>query len=315
MQLTTRDPAILGVCCWWRRVLLGDFGRFVIANCHMDSKSALIPFLSPAHTKEVWLRFDGALLFGNWAIEWARMALSHGTQPMSIERLIIVVVEAPNTVTTDPENMRAKELVDVCQHALQPRKIGLFSQPCGGEIAGVRPRGIGDKFACLYMHFCQMEMPPLLTSIDTSRISHESMLWLIANNARALEYLRVASVLPSDLQHMVSRTFGDLVFSHLREIHMTLDLYDSQLEEYDITTAHFPNLELLFVDIPTHEISSQHETGLSIFEHAFLTDLFLGKCNRLRSVRFPIAWDTIEILTPNMLSRVHELTLYQVSME
>ncbi|KAJ2150071.1 hypothetical protein J3F82_004209 [Coemansia sp. RSA 637] len=315
MQLTTREPAILGVCCWWRYALLSDFGRFVIANCHAGSRSALIPFLSPVYTKEVWLRFDGELLFGNWAIEWARTALSHATQSLSIEKLIMVIVEAPNIVTTAVENTRAKALVDVCQHALLPREIGLFSQPCVAEVSGVQSRGIGDKFACLFVHFSQMKAPPILTSIDTSRISHDSMLWLIGSNARTLEYLRIGSVFPSDLQHLVSEISGDLVFGRLREIQMTLDLEDSQLKQYNITTTHFPRLELLFVDLPPYGISPRYETDLSILEYSFLTDLFFTACSRLRSVRFPIAWDAVEMLTPTMIPKVHELMLYQISME
>ncbi|KAJ1851377.1 hypothetical protein LPJ76_006125, partial [Coemansia sp. RSA 638] len=188
------------------------------------------------YTKEVWLRFDGELLFGNWAIEWARTALSHATQSMSIEKLIMVIVEAPNTMTTAIENVRAKALVDVCQQALLPREIGLFSQPCVAEVSGVQSRGIGDKFACLFVHFCHMKVPPILTSIDTSRISHDSMLWLIGSNARTLEYLRIGSVFPSDLQQLVSEISGDLVFGRLREIQMTLDLEDSQLKHMQSIT-------------------------------------------------------------------------------
>ncbi|KAJ2306450.1 hypothetical protein IWW55_000701 [Coemansia sp. RSA 2706] len=315
MQLTTREPAILGVCRRWRHAVLSDFGRFVIANCHLESRSASIPFLSPDYTREVWLRFDGALLFGNWAIEWAREALGRGGEAMAIEKLIMVIVEAPNTATTAVEDMRAKALVGICQQALAPRKIGLFSQPCGAEIPGVQSKGIGDKFACLYVHFHQMDAPPILSSIDTSRISHESMLWLIAGNAATLEYLRIASVLPSHLQQLVSDTSGDLVFSRLREVQMTLDLEDSSLKPYRITTTHFPRLEVLFVDMPADGISPQYETGLSIFEHAFLTDLFLSKRSQLRSLRFPVSWDTIDILTSELLPEACDLTLYQISME
>ncbi|KAJ2846047.1 hypothetical protein IWW36_004532 [Coemansia brasiliensis] len=160
-----------------------------------------------------------------------------------------------------------------------------------------------------------MPAPPILTSIDTSRISHESMLWLIASNASTLEYLRIGRVLPSDLQLLVGGTANNLVFEHLRELQISLDVEDVQLENYQISTSHFPRLEVLFADIPDCSILSRYQTNLSIFEHAFLTDLFFAWNHCLRMVRFPITWDTVEMLTPTTLPEARELDLYQICME
>ncbi|KAJ1738389.1 hypothetical protein LPJ68_005590 [Coemansia sp. RSA 1086] len=314
MQLITREQAMLAVCRRWRYALLSDFAQAVISDCHVNSTFGKLPFFSK-HTRDVWLRFDGALLFGNWAIEWARIALEHSFGNFSIRKLIMVIVEAPNIMTTEIEAERAKELVDVCQKALRPQRLGLFSQPCAAEISGVQSRGIGDKFACIYMHFSRMPAPPILTSIDTSRISHESMLWLIASNANTLEYLRIGRVLPSDLQLLVDRTTSNLVFENLRELQITLDVEDARLESYQISKSHFPRLEVLFADIPNYSLLSRYQTRLSVFEHAFLTDLFFAWKHRLRMVRFPIAWDTVDLLTPTTLPEARELYFYQICME
>ncbi|KAI8319531.1 hypothetical protein GQ54DRAFT_33194 [Martensiomyces pterosporus] len=314
--LANRGLSALHVCRIWRRALYGEYSKYVLGDCQIGSTARRLPFLSSHYTKEVWLRFDGALLFGSWVIEWARCTLGEQTRQLSVESLILIVVESPNVLTTMTEDARASMLVQTCQQSVAPRSIRFLSQSSVAQAPFDAERfGIGDKFTRLFNHFAQSPSPPSLVSIDTRRIDHGSLVFLIARNADSLAYLRIGSVRPSELQRLVTGTAGDLVFHGLRELLLTLNLDDSRLKEFSFTRPHFPNLEFLHVAIPASDISPQRETSLTIFEHSFLTELFFHSPTRLRVANFPLAWDTVEILTPEMLSSVQELLLYEISME
>ncbi|KAJ2816923.1 hypothetical protein FBU31_006406, partial [Coemansia sp. 'formosensis'] len=102
--LTRRDPTILHVCRAWRCALYGEYSRFTYGDCLLESSAAPLAFLNATSTKEVWLRFDGALLFGSWAIEWAHHALAHGHPGLSVDSLVVVVVGKAGRITTDTED-------------------------------------------------------------------------------------------------------------------------------------------------------------------------------------------------------------------
>ncbi|KAJ2835019.1 hypothetical protein GGI24_000089 [Coemansia furcata] len=321
-HLTRRDPTILHVCRAWRCALYGEYSRFTYGDCLFESSATPLAFLNAASTKEVWLRFDGALLFGSWAIEWAHHALAHGHPGLSVNSLVVVVVGKAGRITTDTEDVRCRELVGVCLRALRPRRIHFYGSSSAWELSGYGEADTGDKFARIYNHFAQAVLStmatiptPLLGSIDTSRIDHTSMRLLVARNAHSLLYLRIGRVGPNQLRSLVFDTVGSVVFGQLRELQLTLDTNDGPLAEYTITLPHFPSLNVLHVFISDSDVSTRHETRLSIHEHNFLTDLLFHGSSQLRQLSFPLAWHTVELLTPQLLANIQHLFLSEVSME
>ncbi|KAJ1956223.1 hypothetical protein GGI12_005361 [Dipsacomyces acuminosporus] len=298
-------------------MLYAEYSKYVLGDCHIGSQLQRLPFLNLHYTREVWLRFDGTLMFGSWVIEWTACALAQQyRQPQqSVESLVIVIVESPNTMTTATEDERAYTLARICHQSLAPKSISFLSQTSVSITTGSEQFGIGDKFTRLFGHFSRTSTPSCLVSIDTRKIDHSSMAWLIARNADNLRYLRIGSLRLSELQQLITGTAGELIFQGMRELLLTLNLDDSQLKQFNLTKSHFPNLEFLHVAIPANDISPQHETGLTIFEHSFLTELFFHSPGRLRVVNFPLSWDMVEILTPELLSKMQELLLYEISME
>ncbi|KAJ1932811.1 hypothetical protein EC988_009330, partial [Linderina pennispora] len=254
------------------------------------------PFLSQAHTQELWLRFDGALLFGEWATTWTRSALENSGQ-CHVDTLVIVIVESPNTITTAAEDHRAMTLAQAILGTVRARRLWFLGQASVEYAPGVLHVGIGDKFVRLYTHMRSIDPHMHLTAFDQRHLSHDSAVWLIIRSAQTLEYLRVGSVRPSELQKIVSGASGEIVFPRMRECLLTLNVDDSKLKQFNITQSHFPALEFLHVAIPPSDVSPDHETTLSIFEHTFLADLFFfGSMTQLRVLNFPLAWDTVEVL-------------------
>ncbi|KAJ2682013.1 hypothetical protein IWW39_006161, partial [Coemansia spiralis] len=322
IHLACRDPSVLHVCRAWRGALYGEFSRLVYADCRLESSAAPLAFLNPVSTKEVWLRFDGALLFGSWVVEWARKVLAHGFRELSVGSLVVVIVGRAGRTTTDTEDARCRELVGVCLRALGPRRIHFYGPSSAWGLSDYGEAGAGDKFARIYSHMAVAAlslvptMPvPLLSSIDTEGIGHVSMRQLVAHNAHSLLYLRIWRIGPNQLRSLVFGTAGSVVFGRLRELMLALDTNDARLAEYSIAAAHFPSLEALHVLLPDNGASTRRETSLSIHEHNFLTDLFFCGPIQLRQLSFPLAWDTVELLTPQLLASVQHLTLSEVSME
>ncbi|KAJ1765245.1 hypothetical protein IW140_006460 [Coemansia sp. RSA 1813] len=320
--LSSRNREILHVCRSWRHATLAEHNRYVFGDCYFDAEPRALPFLLPETTKEIWLRYDGALLFGSWAIKWTQSALqmpdNQCTEKTSIDSLVIIITESPNTATTNVEDSRAKILADVCLQALEPRNVQFFSQPCADSESQYEALGVGDKFARFYSHFSRISVePPLLTSIETSKVGcNNSMIRLISATAHSLEYLRIGYLRLSELQLLISGATKDgLVFNRLSQLIITLDLHDLRLKMYDIKTTHFPNLDLLYVDLLESDISSDHETSMSIFEYDYLIDIFFHSPLNARILRLPLSWDTVEILTPRMLGNVRNLKLNEISME
>ncbi|KAJ2061831.1 hypothetical protein GGI17_002805, partial [Coemansia sp. S146] len=120
---------------------------------------------------------------------------------------------------------------------------------------------------------------------------------------------------PNQLRSLVFDIAGSVVFGQLRELQLTLDTNDAQLAAYSIKLPHFPCLEALHVLLSGSDVSTGHETKLSIHEHNFLTDLFFFGPSQLRQLSFPLAWDTVELLTPQLLAHIQHLVLGEVSME
>ncbi|KAJ2877809.1 hypothetical protein H4R27_006066, partial [Coemansia aciculifera] len=297
--LTHRYPTVLYVCRAWRYALYGEYSRFTYGDCTLESSAAPLAFLNPASTKEVWLRFDGALLFGSWAIEWAHRVLAHGFPGLSVDSLVVVIVGRASRTTTDTEDARCQELVSACLRALRPRRIHFYGPSYAWGLFGNGKADSGDKFARLYHYIAQvarssMAMIPVpsLSSIDTGGIGHTSMRLLVARNAHSLLYLRIERVGPNQLRSLVFDTVGSVVFGQLRELQLTLDINDAQLAAYSINLPHFPCLEALHVLLSDSDVSTRHETRLSIHEHNFLTDLFFFGPSQLRQLSLPLAWDT-----------------------
>ncbi|KAJ2398605.1 hypothetical protein GGI23_003143 [Coemansia sp. RSA 2559] len=320
--LSSRSREILRVCRAWRQATFAEHSRYTFGDCYFDAAAHPLPYLLPGTTKEVWLRYDGALLFGSWAIKWTQGVLhtsgSQRGEKIGIDTLVVIIVESPNTTTTDVEDSRAKCLADACLQALEPRTIQFFSQPCSHSEFKCRALGVGDRFARFYSHLSRLPVEtPLLTSIETSKIGcNNSMIRLISATANSLEYLRIGCLGLSELQLLVSGARnGGLVFGRLAQLLITLDLRDLHLKMYDIKTTHFPNLDLLHVDLLESDISPSHETSMSIFEYSYLIDIFLHSPLSVRSLRLPLAWDAVELLTPTMLSHVRRLKLNEISME
>ncbi|KAJ2048685.1 hypothetical protein GGI03_005196 [Coemansia sp. RSA 2337] len=320
--LTCRSIAILHVCRAWRCALYGEYSRFTYGDCRLESSAAPLAFLNPASTKEVWLRFDGALLFGSWAIEWAHRVLAHGFPGLSVDSLVVVIVGQAGRITIDTEDARCQQLVGVCLRALRPWRIHFYGSPSAWGLPGNMEADTGDKFERLYHHIAltarsTMAMMPVpsLSSVDTNGIVHMSMRLLVAHNAHSLLYLRIGCVGPNQLWRLVFGTVGSVVFGQLREIQLTLDINDAQLTEYNINLPHFPCLESLRVVLSDSDVSTRHETMLSIHEHNFLTDLFFCGPSQLRQLSFPLAWNTVELLTPQLLAHIRHLFLREVSLE
>ncbi|KAJ1986586.1 hypothetical protein EDC05_006232 [Coemansia umbellata] len=319
--LSSRDREILHVCRPWRHAVIGEYRKYVFGDCQLEATPRPLAYLTPGVTKAVWLRYDGALLFGSWAIKWTQSVLhlpECKPQDFCIDALIIVIVESPNTATTSVEDMRASCLAKVCKQALSPKQISFFSQPCTAISRGKKTIGVGDRFARLYSHFASLptESPPLV-SIETSRIGcNSNMIWLITAAACSLEYLRIGCLGPSELQQLIYKPNNThLVFNRLRELIVTLDLNDSQLKPYEIKTLHFPSLALLHIELPDSGISPRHETSLSLFEYSFLIDLFFFRPSSTNMLKIPLAWDTVEVLVPEMLSQVRSLVLSEIILE
>ncbi|KAJ1935468.1 hypothetical protein FBU59_005376 [Linderina macrospora] len=155
-----------------------------------------------------------------------------------------------------------------------------------------------------------------LTAFDQRHLNHDSAIRLIIKSSQTLEYLRIGSVRPSELQKIVSGATGEVVFPRMRECLLTLNVDDSRLKQFNIAQPHFPALEFLHIAIPPSDISPEHETTLSIFEHTFLADLFFfGPRTQLRVLNFPLAWDTVEVLSTNVLANAQELLFPTISME
>ncbi|KAJ2549525.1 hypothetical protein EV175_004416 [Coemansia sp. RSA 1933] len=320
--LSSRNRQVLHVCRSWRQATLAEHCRYTFGDCYFDAAARPLPYFLPGTTKELWLRYDGALLFGSWAIRWTQSVLqipgNWGAEKISIDALIVIIVESPNTTTTDTEDSRARLLADACLQVLEPRNIQFFSQPCAHSDYQCDTFGVGDRFARFYTHLSRISAePPLLTSIETSKIGcNNSMIRLISATAESLEYLRIGCLRLSELQLLLSGARnGGLVFNRLTQLLVTLDLRDLQLKMYNIKTTHFPNLELLHVNLLESDISPSHETSMGIFEYSYLIDIFFHSPLRARSLRLPLAWDVVEILTPAMLHHVHNLNLTEITME
>ncbi|KAJ1725546.1 hypothetical protein LPJ53_000216 [Coemansia erecta] len=273
------------------------------------------PFICTGSTVEVWLRFDGILLFGSWATEWAAMTLGHGSPGFSIQTLTIVIVESPVSAITPNEDMRARMLADVCSVALKPQAIGFMSQSCASKDTIAPGCDVGKKFGCIYSHMSRAQNPPALTSIETGTIDSDYMLWLVANSAGTLKCLRIRSTRPSTLQQLLCDTVDDIVFDSLKDILLILDMNDSLLQPFNITRQYFPSLECLDVVIPPQDIKQNRESSLSIFEHSFLTDLFFYAPGPIRMLNYPLTWDSVEVLTPDILCNIRHVALYEVSLE
>lgn len=329
IQLTTRNLALLGVCTKWRQALYGEYCRYVAGNCQLDSDPTPLPFLNPAQTREVWLRFDGTLLFGAWVIEWASKVLvaniegdndvlnqQHPSRHMNIRNLVIITSPSPNTITSQAEYQRAGILVETMRRALQPKNISFIGYPFQSANAIYnRQIGCGDKFLRIHEHF---GATTAVTSIDIEWICHDSLYWLVANNVNALELLRVGRARLSQLQNLLFKTTADnsgLIFTRLRNLQLTLDLDDIQLSVHSVSRDHFPELKTLCLNLYPESTFPDYETDLTIFEHDFLTDLFFYCPGKLKILKFPISWDTVELLTPELLSQIRLLSLYQIMKE
>ncbi|KAJ2466059.1 hypothetical protein EV174_006575, partial [Coemansia sp. RSA 2320] len=111
-HVARRRPALLGVCRAWRRALYGEFSRVVFGDCQLGSGMAPLAFLHPATTREVWLRFDGALLFGSRAVEWARSVLARGHCGLAVDSLLLVIYGPCGSATTAIEDARGQQLAE-----------------------------------------------------------------------------------------------------------------------------------------------------------------------------------------------------------
>ncbi|KAJ2595829.1 hypothetical protein GGF39_003681 [Coemansia sp. RSA 1721] len=316
-QLCSRNTSILSVCQHWRRALLPAFCRAVQGDCQMGSAALPHPFIKKGLTKEVWLRFDGYLLFGKWAIELVSNLLNHGQSSLSIDSLVIIIVNSPPTLPTYNEIERARLLIDICQRALMSRSVAFVSQPQTVLGSNIRFSSDSlDKFQMIYTYFSLAPHPPCVTLIEVQSVASPAMVQFISSTARTLERLRIKNISIATLQ-LLLKGAKEVVFPRLEQLQLVLDTEGVDIQPYNITTQLFPRLACLDIIICPSDIGPSKEASLSIYEHNFLTDLFFHDSarTRLRSLNLPVTWDTVEVLDPKLLENLRYVFLYEVSLE
>ncbi|KAJ1805207.1 hypothetical protein LPJ75_005379, partial [Coemansia sp. RSA 2598] len=318
LQLASRNTSVLSVCRHWRRALLPTYCRVVVGCCQLDSALLPHPFIKSGFTREVWLHFDGYLLFGKWAIECVSVLLSHVQTGLSVDSLVIIIADSPPSALTPNERERARSLAEVCQRALLPRSVALVCQPTDDkestEYYGFDP---SSKFEPFYNYLSLAPNPPQLTAIESTTVNTQSMIMLISSNSETLERLCVQGISIPTLQKTTKGAEDNVVFSRLQKLQLVLDQDGTDIQPYDIATRHFPSLRRLDIAINPLDIEPSKDVPLSIYEHNFLVDLFFHDLTHtcLHSLTFPVSWDTVEILSPTLLRNVRHVCLTEISTE
>ncbi|KAJ1644456.1 hypothetical protein LPJ64_003873 [Coemansia asiatica] len=319
LQLAFRNRSILSVCQQWRRALFPAFCRTVVGNCQLDSALVPHPFIRKSLTKEVWLRFDGYLLFGKWAIECVSGLLNHGQTGLSVDSLAIVIADSPPSALTPNERERAQLLADACQRALLPRYVSFISQSAiDNESAQYCCRfDPSSKFTTFYNFLCLAPHPPLLTVVETTVVTSANMVRFISSNSEVLERLRIKSISIRTLQQLIKLSQNGASFPRLQHLQLVLDQDGADILSYDIQTRHFPSLCYLDIAINPVDIEPSKDVPLSIYEHEFLIDLFFYDSidTHLHTLCFPVSWDTVEVLSPKLLKDLEHIDLSEISLE